>query len=155
MEGGSANDHDYCSGDPVNCMDTSGLHPLGGDPEHDQEVDGTQAGEGTRGAQQDRQGQRPVVIGASMSRVVPAARALNADTILTTRGATWVTRFLVRAWIRRLIDEGRVIYDIGPDGYYAGPFYRIELEEVRRAKYPTVPYPWPSSGQYDDPPERN
>ncbi|MGI8984751.1 MAG: RHS repeat-associated core domain-containing protein [Acidimicrobiales bacterium] len=30
VEGGSANDYDYCWGDPINCWDLSGRHPLGG-----------------------------------------------------------------------------------------------------------------------------
>jgi RHS repeat-associated protein len=39
VEGGSANDYDYCSGDPVNCRDLKGLHPPGSGSDFSDESD--------------------------------------------------------------------------------------------------------------------
>ena len=98
------------------------------------------------GATED-EGANSVVIGENMEeRVQPAADRIGADTYQpdsTAPRSEWEQN--QRDWINKQMDDGKTIYDCGPDPErpsYPGissPWYQIERNEIVARSYPTSP----------------
>ncbi|MGH9169879.1 MAG: hypothetical protein ACRD0Z_03255 [Acidimicrobiales bacterium] len=88
-----------------------------------------------------------VVIGENMEeRVQPAADRIGADTYQpdsTAPRSEWEQN--QRDWINKQMDDGKTIYDCGPDPGRASfpgissPWYQIERGEIAARSYPTIP----------------
>jgi hypothetical protein len=91
-------------------------------------------------------GENAIVIGEDMEgRVIPTAERLGADYYDPPEAppSEWMDKN--REWINERMDEGCTIYDCGasPDqvGYPepTSPYYRMELDEIAKRGYPTIP----------------
>ena len=93
-------------------------------------------------------GERSVAIGEDMTnRVEPFAKRIGADTYKADPSAPrerWMENN--RAWIRKQMEDGCIVYDCGPAPGRANfpgptsPYYKMELEELR--DYPNYIRVW-------------
>jgi RHS repeat-associated protein len=87
----------------------------------------------------DRLTKRAVVIGESMTRVIPFAIAIGADWFSSPRRELGLRRDNL-AWLARRVREGRVIIDIGLDrtrpASMRSTYYTMEYRFLRGIQYP-------------------
>jgi hypothetical protein len=82
-----------------------------------------------------------VVIGETMSRLVPFAQSIGAGFYIPPPGAPpsmWMQNN--RNWINEVMDQGCKILDGGIDGDRTpSPYYDMELGQIAERGYPTTP----------------